>query len=344
MTPGAIARRSAGSGPTPSGNRLATITKNSSTVSASELRRTASSRSRWITQRSAAIMSARLEIDAQRRGGRYSRLEVRREDHRGAPRNVLGDQALHAVDRGGVERGKRLIQDPQRHRLAQGEPRKSHAPPLPLRKHPRGQIFAAGKAETGERLADPRGLRPHAGERARRVQVLGGGQVILDRIGVSHVDEPPPEFLLQPPDIFARPAHFAASRLEQPARDPQEAGLPGAVGPADAQQLAAAQREPKTIEQRALAARALEIDALERGGFQEDFHAAHEGSICTARVPASGRTRNELKAVFYSGRADSRPRQRRQVSRRIFPRRSPRAPQAIRSRRPVRSEARRRKP
>src|SRR6266704_464555 len=262
MTPGAIARRSAGSGPTPSGNRLATITKNSSTVSTSELRRTASSRSRWITQRSAAIMSARREIDAQRRGD--SRLEVRREDHRGAPRNVLGDQALHAVDRGGVERGKRLIQDPQRHRLAQGEPRKSRSAALPLRQHPRGQILATGKAEPAERLADPRGLRPDTGERARHVQVLGGGQLILDRIGVSHVDEPPPEFLLQPPDILARPAHFTLCGLEESARNTQQAGLAAAVGSADAQQLAAAQREGEAAEQRALTARALEIDRLER--------------------------------------------------------------------------------
>src|SRR6266704_1941965 len=264
MTPGAIARSSAGSGPTPSGNRLAMITKNSSTVSASELRRTASSRSRWITQRSAATISARLEIDAQRRGGRYPRLEVRREDHRGAPRNVLGDQALHAADRGGVERGKRLIQDPQRHRLAQGEPRKSRSAALPVRQHPRGQILATGQAEPIERLADPRGLRPDTGERARHVQVLGGGQVILDRIGVSHVDEPPPEFLLQPPDILARPAHFTARRLEESARNAQQAGLAAAVGSADAQQLAAAQREGEAAEQRALTARALEIDRLER--------------------------------------------------------------------------------
>src|SRR6266545_7573912 len=184
MTPGAIVRSSAGSGPTPSGNRLATITKNSSTVSTSELRRTASSRSRWITQRSAASMSVRLEIDAQRRGGGYSRLEVRREDHRCAPRNVLGDQALHAVDRGGVERGKRFIQDPQRLGVAQGEPRQSHASPLPLRQHPRGQILATGKAEPVERLADPRGLRPDTGERARHLQILGGGQIVFDRIGV----------------------------------------------------------------------------------------------------------------------------------------------------------------
>src|SRR6266508_3485117 len=123
MTPGAIVRRSAGSGPTPSGNRLATITKNSSTVSTSELRRTASSRSRWITQRSAAIISARLEIDAQRRGGRYLRLEVSREHRRPAPRNVLGDQAPHAVDRGGIERGERLVQDPKGGGLAHSEPR-----------------------------------------------------------------------------------------------------------------------------------------------------------------------------------------------------------------------------
>src|SRR5712691_9749207 len=189
MTPGAIVRRSAGSGPTPSGNRLTTITKNSSTVSTSELRRTASSRSRWTTQRSAAIMSVRLEIDAQRRGGRYSRLEMRREDRRSAPRKVLRDQILHVLHGRGIERRERLIQDPQRHGAARGEPRQGHAPALPLRQHPRGQVLATGKAEPAQRLADLRGLRPDAGERARHVQILGGAQVVLDRIGVSDVDE-----------------------------------------------------------------------------------------------------------------------------------------------------------
>jgi len=85
ITPGAIVRSSAGSGPTPRGKRLTTMTKKRSTVNTSELRRAASSRSRWITQPSAAGMSSRLEVDAQGCGGRYFRLKVRREDHCGAP-------------------------------------------------------------------------------------------------------------------------------------------------------------------------------------------------------------------------------------------------------------------
>src|SRR3989304_5165219 len=46
MTPGAMVRRAAGSGPRPSGNRLTTIMKNTSGVSTSVLRRSATVRSR----------------------------------------------------------------------------------------------------------------------------------------------------------------------------------------------------------------------------------------------------------------------------------------------------------
>src|SRR5258708_6757240 len=200
MTPGAIVRRSAGSGPIPRGKRLTTITKKRSTVMTSELRRAASRRSRWITHRSAASMSAPPEIDTQCCGD--PGLEMRRENHCCAPGEVLRDQILHVLHSGGVERRKRLIQDPQRHRFAQGQARERDAPPLALRQHPRRQILATAEAELAKRLAEPRGLHWNAGERARNAQILGRSQVILDRAGVSDLDGRPPELLLQPPHIL----------------------------------------------------------------------------------------------------------------------------------------------
>src|SRR2546430_4213372 len=202
MTPGAIVRRSPGSGPTPRGKRLTTMTKKSSTVRTSELRRAASSRSRWMTHRSAASTSGPLEIDSPSCGD--SRLKVRRENHCGTPRKVLGNQILHMLHSFGVERRERLIQDPKRHGVTQGQARERRAAPLSLGQHPSRHVLAAGKAEPAQRLADLRRLPGNTRERARHVQILGGGQVILDRIGVSDVDELPPEFLLKPPDVLAR--------------------------------------------------------------------------------------------------------------------------------------------
>src|SRR5207302_7557145 len=150
--------------------------------------------------------------------------------------------------------------------FAQGQTRESHPPPLSLRQHPSGQVFATGKAQASQRLADLRSLPRNAGERARHVQILGSGQLILDCIGVSDVDELPPEFLLKPPDIYSTPTHFAAGWFEQAACDAQEARLAGTVGSSDPEQLAAAQGEVQRAEELALAAHAVEIDCLERGG------------------------------------------------------------------------------
>src|SRR5258708_7153172 len=136
---------------------------------------------------------------------------------------------------------------------------------------------AAGKAEQAKCFADWCGLCTNAGKRARHVQILGRGQVILDRVGVSDVHELPPELLMQPPNILARPEDLAARRLEQAACDAKEARLAGAVVPCDTEQLAAAQREAQRAEKPALAAHALEIDRLERGGSRFFFHRSDLG-------------------------------------------------------------------
>src|SRR6266853_1773419 len=222
-------------------------------------------------------MSARLEFDAQRCSGRYPDLEMRRENHRGAPREVLSDQILNTLHCRGIERRERLIQDPKRNRFAQGQASERRSAALPLRQHARGQVLASGKAEPAERLADLRRLHRDTGERARHVQILGGSQVILDCIGVSDVDELPPEFLLKPPDIVAAPTHFAAGRFEKATCDAQEARLAGTVGSSDPQQIAAAQREVQGAEELALAAHAVKISRLERGGARFFSHRSDLG-------------------------------------------------------------------
>src|SRR5882762_5336046 len=249
MTPGAIVRRSAGSGPTPRGKRLTTMTKKSNTVRTSELRR----------------------------AGRDLRPVVRGVDDGSAPGNLLRDHAAHAIHGCCVERRKRFIEHPQRHLLAQREPRQRHPPSLPARQHACEQMLATGETEPAQCLADLSGAGAHAGKRARDLKVLGRGQVFLDRIGVPDVDELAAEFLLQPADIFTAPTNFAAGRFEQAACDAQEARLAGTVGSPDPEQLAAGQREVQRAKELALAAHAVEINRLERGGARFFSHRSDLG-------------------------------------------------------------------
>src|SRR5882672_11404508 len=238
-TPGPTVRSSFGSGPIPRGKRLTTITKKSTTVRTSELRRAASSRSRKITQRSAAIISAPREVDAPRNRGLDARLVVRRIYDSAAAGNVPADQAPHAFDRRGVERGEGLVEDPQRCCFREREPGQRHAAALALRQHARGQVLLGREAEPRERCDDPSPVGDKAGERAGDFQILRRREIVLQRVGVAHIEQPRPEFLLEPAHALAAPADLAAVGLEQPAGDAQQARLARAVGAADAQQLAA---------------------------------------------------------------------------------------------------------
>src|SRR5262245_55324181 len=127
ITPGAIARSRFGSAPTPSGKRLATMTKNSNAVATSLRRRKASSRSRRTTQSAASSM----QLDyARRRGAGFL---VRGEDHRAAARGMAGDQRVDCRARLRVERGVRLVEQPERHRFAHHQARERGAAALTLR-------------------------------------------------------------------------------------------------------------------------------------------------------------------------------------------------------------------
>ena len=123
---------------------------------------------------------------------------VARQQHAAAARAVRGQQRVQRGGAGDVERVERLVQHPQR-----------RAPsPAPAGPAPRG---GAGPA-TGCARACAR-ARPGPGARARRAggrarvtpmhareegQRLGGGQVVLQRVGVGDVDELGGEALVAP--------------------------------------------------------------------------------------------------------------------------------------------------
>src|SRR5689334_5790820 len=108
MTPGAMARRRFGSAPTPSGKRLATMTKKRSAVATSLRRRIASKRSRQRSVRTTAKRSMDGEIDDSR-ARIDGALLMGRINHRAARGDVPRDQLLGVARRLGIERGEWLV-------------------------------------------------------------------------------------------------------------------------------------------------------------------------------------------------------------------------------------------
>src|SRR5690348_13096294 len=149
-------------------------------------------------QRSAASTSASREIDAPRNRGADARLVVRGVYDSATARNVPADQLPHALDRGRVQRGEGLVENPQRRPLAEREPRQRDSPPLPLRQHARGQVLAPREAEAVE----GGGHLPLAGGRSRErggdAEIFRCGQVVLEGVGVAQVEQANPELLLEP--------------------------------------------------------------------------------------------------------------------------------------------------
>src|SRR5258708_32042164 len=122
----------------PRGKRLATITKNSRAVATSLRLRAASSRSRPTSVRAMASMSV-LQIDQMRR--RVERARLMRAVNQAAARfHIAREQLLYIARSRRVERGARLIQEPERHRLRDQQPSERDAPALPLREAPHRQV------------------------------------------------------------------------------------------------------------------------------------------------------------------------------------------------------------
>src|SRR5688572_7608911 len=184
MMPGARTRSLSGSAPMPSGKRLTTMTKKSSTVPMSLRRRIATSSSRQTTTRMAA---STLELDHAAVAQVHAL--VGGVDHAAAALRMLAEQRARQLGRAGVERRERLIEQPDRRRPAYDQPRERGAPPLPLREL--AHRLVAGDAETRQRVAQLPGGNRQAGERACRAQVLRAGQLVLHRRGVPEVQDMP---------------------------------------------------------------------------------------------------------------------------------------------------------
>ena len=201
-TPGPIARSSAGSGPTPSGNRLATITKKSSALATSALLRSARSTSRGCRRRGRREQSRAHggEFDALRSACPANSTSWCVVKHRGAaPREMRFDQRpgeRHAL---GVEGRKRLVQHPD----GGGRRRASGA------RAPRGAsglataaCTAGARSRRARMQRAPRRGRPASPERPamlRRIaEVLRGVELVLDRVQVADVGEARAVFLAQP--------------------------------------------------------------------------------------------------------------------------------------------------
>src|SRR5207248_8247153 len=107
-----------------------------------------------------------------------------------------------------------------------------------------------GYGEHRERRAERFLGRPRSREAASDVEVLVGREIVLQRARMPDVDELARILLAQPPDGRAAPAHFALRRRQQPAQDAQQARLAAAVGPGDAQQLTARERERHAAKER----------------------------------------------------------------------------------------------
>src|SRR5688572_782792 len=124
ITPGAMARSWFGSAPIPSGNRLATITKKSNATATSLRRRIATSRSRRKT-----ASTLKLDHPAVAQAG----VLMGGVNHGRASRHVLAHELPGEVCSRAIQRCERLVEQPQRHRARQREPRERRAPALALR-------------------------------------------------------------------------------------------------------------------------------------------------------------------------------------------------------------------
>src|SRR4051812_22412420 len=184
MTPGAMARSWFGSAPMPSGKRLATMTKKSSAVPTSLRRRSASSRSRSTTERTtASISGAGAQVDHPCAAD--ADFLVRGVDHRAATLHLFFQNTIEIRDALGIERGKRLVEEPQRC-VRHEQARERGAPALTLRELAHRQL---GYAEPLERRDERFPACALACEATTDLEVLARGEIVLHRGRVTDVDQ-----------------------------------------------------------------------------------------------------------------------------------------------------------
>ena len=111
---------------------------------------------------------------------------VGRQDRHAAAREVLVHQRDDGSERARIERGKRLIEDPQRGIGGEAQARQRHAPLLALRKVARRQPRPRGEADALERIGALKRRGFPAGQFTRDRKVFVRAEFVFYRVGVPY--------------------------------------------------------------------------------------------------------------------------------------------------------------
>ena len=155
----------------------------------------------------AAVVIARgviAERDRAHARRRKPERRVRRGDQDAAARQMAREDPREELGAGRVERGRRLVEDPQRPRQHR-EPREPDSPALSLRQHARRQRALARERHVVERGAQRLAGHRFAVEREQRCEVFLGGELVLERGKVSRVGEHAAKFGIRGRHDFAVP-------------------------------------------------------------------------------------------------------------------------------------------
>ena len=157
--------------------------------------------------------------------------------------------ARGAARAGGIERGQRLVEDPQRARTSD-----SRASPM-RRRWPCDSTRAgsarwrATRRSSSASLDRIRASAPIAGERHQRCEVLLGGELVLRAMAGARRTRPPRgASRIERSHRLALPADLAGVGRRQPGEHAQQRRLARAVAPVDDQRLARADAKRKPRE------------------------------------------------------------------------------------------------
>ena len=191
----------------------------------------------------------------------------------------------------GIERGGRLVQQPER-ALHRGKPRDRQPPPLAGRQVRRGQIGQARRGPTA--LSARSHVRLAAQIGAPERQVLGDAKRALHRRPGVRGNAPARRCCdsALPPSRRQSPA----GEPHQPGDDSQQGGLAGAVPPGDEQGLAFIDRETQTREN--LAAAALAGDVFGDQPHQPARHMSGKSANLMHVNPAGGDMASAEKSSY----------------------------------------------
>ena len=173
---------------------------------------------------------------------------VRGQDYDATRGEMRGEQTLQLHHGTDIERGKRFIENPQRHRGGNGEPGQGHAAALSLRKYFRRQFCAMGNTEAIEPGEHAPGFGGHPCQCRCNLQVFQRREIVLQGIEMADEDEIPRILLAFGADRPPAPAQLPRAWRKQAAHNAQQARLAAAVGSSHAQQLAATETEAQFAE------------------------------------------------------------------------------------------------